>query len=348
MDKMTPKALGFRFPAEWEKHESTWLTYPKQNESWPDNFEKVILEYNLFVKAIASREIVHLNVDDKSAQMKVSEVLDKTGCNMENIFFHLFYSDDCWCRDHGAVFLINDKGERAIIDWEFNAWGGKYPFENDNLIASKIASYLNIKVFKPGIVMEGGSAELNGDGTLITSYSCLLNNNRNPGLSKPEIEKYLCDYFCVDQILWLEDGITGDDTDGHIDDVARFSDRDTIIMAIEFDKNKKDYLPLKKNLEIAKKFRLNNGGQPTIVEIPMPDPQYLLNFQLPASYANFYICNAGVIVPVFNCKQDQVAIDILSKAFLLKKIIPLNSKRIIHGLGSWHCLSQQEPMIKRV
>jgi agmatine deiminase len=344
MDAMTPKSLGFRFPAEWEKHESTWLTYPKQNESWPFKFEEVILAYNLFVKAVAYGEIVHINVDDKASQLRVTEELDKTGCNMKNLFFHLFPSDDCWCRDYGAIFLINDKGERVIVDWEFNAWGGKYPFEKDNLIASKIASYLGVKVFKPGIVMEGGSAEVNGAGTLITSKSCLLNNNRNSGLSKSEIEKYLCNYFCVDQILWLEEGIAGDDTDGHIDDIARFSDRNTIIMAIEPDKKKKDYISLKKNLEIARKFRFINGRQPNIIEIPMPPPHYLQDIPLPASYANFYICNAGVMVPVFNCKQDQYAIDVLSQAFPLKKIIPLNSERIVHGLGSWHCLSQQEPI----
>jgi len=346
MEILTPKKLGFRFPAEWERHESTWLTYPKQNDSWPDHFDEVIKEYNPFVKVVSSREIVHINVDDEAAQMKISEDLDKTGCNMKNIIFHPFPSDDCWCRDHGAIFLINDNDEKAAVDWEFNAWGGKYPFENDNQIASKIAAYLNVKVFKPGIVMEGGSIELNGAGTLITSNSCLLSNNRNPGLSKLEIEKYLCEYYCVDQILWLEDGIAGDDTDGHIDDIARFSNRDTIIMAIEQDKNRENYLPLIKNLEIAKKFRLMNGQQPDIIELPMPDPQYLHDIQLPASYANFYICNVGVIVPVFHCKQDQVAVDIISKVFPTKQIIPLNSKRIVHGLGSWHCLSQQEPMGK--
>jgi agmatine deiminase len=345
MEKMTPKALGFRFPAEWERHKSTWLTYPKQNESWPYNIKEVAKDYNLFVKAVASGEIVHINTDDTISQLRIVEELDKTGCNMGNIIFHIIPSDDCWCRDHGAIFLINDNGEKAIVDWEFNAWGGKYPFKNDNLIASKIASYCGLKVFKPGIAMEGGSVEVNGTGALITSSSCLLNNNRNPGLSRAEIEIYLHNFYCVDQILWLEEGITGDDTDGHIDDIARFTNIDTIILAIEPDKKKKDYSPLKKNLEIAHKFRLGNGMQPNIIELPMPENQYLEGIQLPASYANYYICNAGVIVPVFNCKQDKYAIDILSQAFPLRKIIPLNSERIIHGLGSWHCLSQQEPKI---
>jgi agmatine deiminase len=345
MDQRTPKALGFRFPAEWEKHESTWLTYPKQNESWPDNFKEVRIAYNLFVKAVLSGEIVHLNIDDKNSQLEIAEELDKIGCRMENIVFHLFPSDDCWCRDHGGIFLINDHKKKAIVDWEFNAWGSKYPYENDNKIASKIAAYLDLQVFKPGIVMEGGSAEINGAGSLITSKSCLLNSNRNSSLSKSEIENYLCEFFCVDQILWLEDGIAGDDTDGHIDDIARFSDKETIIMVVELDKRKKDYNPLKKNIELASKFRLSSGRQPNIIELPMPDPQFLQDIQLPASYANFYICNTGVIVPVFNCKQDKIALDIISKAFPLKKIIPLNSSRIIHGLGSWHCLSQQEPFI---
>jgi agmatine deiminase len=343
MDILTPKELGFRFPAEWEKHESTWLTYPKQNDSWPNNFKEVINEYNLFIKAVSEGEMVHLNVDDNISKLRISEELDKTGCNLDKIIFHLFPSDDCWCRDHGAIFLVNNNGEKAIVDWEFNAWGGKYPFKNDNQIALNIASYLGYRTFRPGIVMEGGSAELNGAGTLITSTSCLLNNNRNTGLLKHEIEKYLFDFFCVDQVLWIEDGIAGDDTDGHIDDIARFANKNTILMAVETDKKKKDYAPLKKNVEIVKKFRLLNGKQPDIIELPMPKNQYLEGIQLPASYANFYICNAGVILPIFNCKQDQVAIDILSQAFSSKKIVPLNSERIIHGLGSWHCLSQQEP-----
>lgn len=343
MNINTPKSLGYSFPAEWEKHEATWLTYPKQNDSWPERIEEVETVFNQFIKIISTAEKVHLNVEDLKHEQYIVSTLNHIGCQMDQIIFHHFKSDDCWCRDHGPAFLLNEKGEKIIVEWEFNAWGGKYEFENDNRIAAQIASYLNIKRFKPGIVMEGGSIEVNGIGDLLTSTACLLNNNRNPELTREKLEEYLCNYYGVKQILWLGNGIAGDDTDGHIDDIARFASENTLILAVEHDKRSINYRPLQENLKIASEFKLTNGKNPEIIELPMPEPQLFEGLPLPASYANFYMCNAGIIVPVFNCNQDQQAIDILKKIFPHRNIFPLDSQRVIQGLGSWHCLSQQEP-----
>jgi len=345
MRTLTPKSLGFSFPAEWTKHEATWLTYPKQNDSWPERIEEVETVYNQFIRILSTAEKVHLNVEDISYEQRIAVELDRIGCPMDQIIFHHFKSDDCWCRDHGPAFLLDKNGEKAIVKWEFNAWGGKYAFENDNKITLQIADFLKIKPFKPGIVMEGGSIEVNGMGDLLTSTACLLNNNRNPELTKNKLEGFLCNYYGVEQILWLGDGIAGDDTDGHIDDIARFANNNTLLMAVEQDKRSINYAPLQENLKIAVKFKLTNGTNPEVIELPMPGPQYIDNAPLPASYANFYICNAGIVLPVFNCKQDTQAIEILEKVFPDRKVFPLDSRRVIHGLGSWHCLSQQEPAV---
>jgi agmatine deiminase len=344
MNTVTPKSLGFIFPPEWTMHEATWLTYPKQNDSWPERIEDIETIYNQFIKVLSTAEKVHLNVENINYERRISSDLNRIGCQMDQIIFHHFKSDDCWCRDHGPSFLLNKKGEKAIVKWEFNAWGGKYAYKNDNSIASQIASYLNLKPFKPGIIMEGGSIEVNGIGDLLTSTACLLHNNRNPGLTHEKLEEYLYNYYGVEQILWLGDGIAGDDTDGHIDDIARFISDSELVIAVEKDSRSINYRPLKENLKIAEKFRLTNGKNPEIIELPMPEPQNLNGLPLPASYANFYICNAGIVMPVFNCKQDQLAVNIMEKVFQDRKIYPLNSQRVIHGLGSWHCMSQQEPM----
>lgn len=339
----TPKSLGYRFPAEWEKHCATWLSYPKINGSWPHAIRKVEKAYNSFVKIISQGETVHLIVDNKKKETEVSESLIKIGTDLSKVIFHHFITDDCWTRDHGPTFLIKPDGEKAIVDWEFNAWGNKYPSKKDNEIPSLIAAHKKIRKFSPNIVMEGGSIETNGNGTLLTTASCLFNKNRNPKLSSVQIEEYLQDYYCVDKILWLEEGVAGDDTDGHIDDIARFTDPTTLIMVIEENKKSRNYAPLQHNLKLAGQFRMSNGASPKIVELPMPEYCDVNGELLPASYANFYICNTGVIVPVFNCKNDRKAVDVLSKFFPEKEIIPLDSSAVIHGLGSWHCLSQQEP-----
>jgi agmatine deiminase len=265
---------------------------------------------------------------------------------MENIRIHIHPTNDAWCRDHGPAFVINPSAAKpkAIVSWKYNGWGGKYPAELDDQIPLKIAEKLGLPVFYPGIVMEGGSVDFNGKGTILTTTSCLLNINRNPDLDKGRIEQYLISFYGADQVLWLGEGIEGDDTDGHIDDLTRFINEDTVITVVESNKSDANYKPLMENLRALKKFRLTSGKQLNIVEIPMPEPMYYQDQRLPVSYANFYIANAGVMVPVYRCKQDNKAIYLLEECIKDRPVTGLDSVEIIWGLGSWHCLSQQEPV----
>lgn len=344
MEHKTPRSLGYRFPAEWEKHASTWLSYPHNEASWPDKMEPIFPFYNQFIKEISKGEIVNINVIDNTMLETVKYQLSENGTIMSNIRFHLHPTNDAWCRDHGPAFLLNAKAEKAIVNWGYNAWGGKYPCELDNQIPSLIAKYLNLPVFNPGIIMEGGSVDFNGKGTVLTTTACLLHENRNPSLNQSQIEQYLIDYYGVEQVLWLGDGIEGDDTNGHVDDITRFVNEDTVVTVVEPNKNDANHLPLLENLNALKKMRLLNGKQLNVVELPMPNEVVWEEQRLPASYANFYVCNSGVIVPTFQCDKDQIALDILGKCFTDRPIIGIDSTDIIWGLGSFHCLSQQEPM----
>ncbi len=345
---MTPKEQGFFMPAEWARHEATWLTYPKNPDSWPGKIETIYPSYHLFVKTLAEGERVHINVDDEAMLKHVKEELEKIDCNMQNISLHIIPSNDAWCRDHGPAFLLNhnDSKSRAIVNWNHNAWGGKYPYELDTEVPVHIHNLMpDLPLFSPGIVMEGGSIDVNGCGDLLTTTSCLLNPNRNPHLNQDQIEGYLRDYYGVENIIWLGEGIVGDDTDGHVDDLTRFVSPDTILTVVEEDTWDENYEPLQKNLRMLKRCRLANGKQPTIVEMPMPDVVFYDNQRLPASYANFYIANDKVIFPTYRCLADNEAAYILEACFPDREIIGIDSTDIIWGLGSFHCLSQQMPAI---
>jgi agmatine deiminase len=345
-DLQTPAELGYRFPAEWEQHAGTWLSYPHNEASWPGKIHTIFPFYHEFIRNVAKGERVNINVISEEMHANVEGALNAFGVNMDNITLHLLPTNDAWCRDHGPAFVINPESPqpKAIVNWKYNGWGGKYPAELDTTIPSRIGEKLGLPVFHPGIVMEGGSVDFNGNGTLITTTSCLLHPNRNPGLSQKTIEKYLMDYYGVEQVLWLGEGIEGDDTDGHVDDLTRFVSRDTVITMVEHNRSDNNYKPLKENIKLLNSFRLINGKQLNVVELPMPEPLYYQDQRLPVSYANFYIANAGVMVPVFNCRQDQAALDILSSCFTDRPVIGIDSVEIIWGLGSWHCLSQQEPL----
>lgn len=342
-----PNFLNYSFPAEWEKHEATWLTWPYLDDSFPGKLEAVYPSYLEFIRQISLGEKVRINVPDEHQKVVLTQMLELVDidCNQVEMFIHP--SNDVWCRDHGPAFVVNAlaKEKKAIVSWEFNAWGGKYPADLDNQIPDKIARHFGLPIFHPGIVMEGGSVEFNGKGTILTTEACLLNKNRNSHLTKVQIEKYLYDYYGVQQILWLNDGIAGDDTDGHIDDITRFVNDDTVITAVETNECDENYQPLQENLENLKKMRLWNEKQLNIIELPMPNPQYWEGRRLPASYANFYISNASVIVPTFRCVQDDIALDIISAAFPGRDVIGIDSVDIVWGLGSFHCLSQQEPAV---
>ncbi|MCF0054168.1 agmatine/peptidylarginine deiminase [Dyadobacter sp. CY356] len=344
----TPKASGFTFPAEWHQHRATWLTFPHNDASWQgDRLSKMYPQYLAFIKAISQGENVGIIANDENLKQFIIAELDKIQVDLSKIEFIIKPTNDAWCRDHGPAFLINpETKEKMIVDWGHNAWGGKYPpYDDDNRTPLAIAEYLNLPAVTPGIIMEGGSVEFNGAGSLLTSKSCLLNQNRNSHLNQGQIEKLLSDYYGIDQVLWVEAGIAGDDTDGHIDDTTRFIREDTVIAAVENDPNDENYEILQTNLKMMKEMRLLNGKQLNIIEIPMPKAVIIDNFRTPGSYVNFLMCNAGVIVPVFNNPNDQIAIDILEKAMPDRKIIPLDASEIIWGQGSFHCLSQQEPAV---
>lgn len=350
----TPRELGFYFPAEFAQQEAMWLSWPHKEASWPGKIASIYPSYSEFILQVAAFQRVCINVANKQMEDFAWETIKKSPyaltckdleARISRISFYHFPTNDAWCRDHGPAFLVHkETKDRAIIDWGYNAWGGKYPpYDLDDVIPTRIGELLNLPVFNPNIVMEGGSVEFNGKGTLLTTRHCLLNENRNPHLNQAQIEKYLTDYYNVDHILWLEEGIIGDDTDGHIDDITRFVNSDTVVTVIEENKSEENFNILQSNLKDLKKMRLEDGKQLNIVELPMPSPVIYEGEQLPASYANFYIGNEIVVVPTFRDKNDDKALQILSNCFPERKVVGIDSVDIIWGLGSFHCLSQQEP-----
>ncbi len=347
-DFLTPQQSGYYFPAEFAPHTATWLSWPHKEASWPGKINSIFPSYSLFVKYLSQSEKVCINVNDEAMKTFAVQHLQQAGAEMENVEFFFHPTNDAWCRDHGPAFLINPNAEqkKIIIDWNYNAWGGKYPpFDLDDVIPTLIAKHYNIPVYYPGIIMEGGSVDFNGAGTVITSKCCLLNKNRNPNLTQQQIENYLCNYYGMQQVLWVDEGIDGDDTDGHIDDTVRFVNEDTVITVVEENKNDVNYDLLQTNLKQLKQMRLLNGKQLNIIELTMPDAVIYNDQSLPASYANFYICNKYVIVPTFRSPKDKRALQVIADCFPGRETIGIDSTDIIWGLGSFHCLSQQEPEV---
>ena len=343
----TPAQAGYRFPAEWEKHEATWLSWPHKEASWPGKIETIYGPYCEFIKAVAEGEKVRININDEETREFAIGQLSRVGADLSQIEFYLIPTNDAWCRDHGPAFLLDaEKKQKAIVDWGYNAWGGKYPpFDLDDVVPTKIGEQFGLPVYHPGIVMEGGSVEFNGAGTILTTTACLLNKNRNPHLSKEQIEEYLLAYYGAEQVLWLGDGIVGDDTDGHIDDITRFVNEDTVLTVVESNPLDENYILLQENLQALKEMKLKNGKSLNIIRLPMPSPVIHEDTRLPASYANFYIANTVVAVPTFRDVNDQLALEIIQQAFPDRKVIGIDSTDIIWGLGSFHCLSQQEPAL---
>lgn len=344
----SPKSLGYRFPAEWEKQNSIWLSWPHNLETWPGKFEPIPKKFAEIVSIISKFEHVNINYFGEPMLLEIETLLKEKNVSSLSYTLHEVATNDTWCRDHGPAFVVNKNSEDplAIVNWGYNALGGKYPpFNLDDDVPRKIAEKLKLPIFTPGIIMEGGSIDVNGEGCLLTTKDCLLNKNRNPHLSKNEIENYLCQFYGVEKILWLEKGIVGDDTDGHIDDIARFVNPNTIVTVIEKNSEDENYEILKTNLELLKSMTDVNGGSFKIVELPMPRVIEYNNQRLPASYANFLILNGAVIVPIFNCKNDEIALNILQEQFPTRKIIGIDCVDLVWGLGTLHCISQQEPAV---
>ena len=348
LDRPTPREQGYYFPAEFAPHVATWLSWPHKEASWPGKIHSIFPSYAQFIKELVKGEDVKINVANTAMQQFATQTLEKAGVDLSRVKFFLHPTNDAWCRDHGPAFLINPSAAqpKAIVDWGYNAWGDKYPpYDLDDVIPTLIARHYNYPVYYPGIVMEGGSVEFNGAGTVLTSTACLLNPNRNPHLTQAQIEEYLRAYYGVEQVLWVDEGIVGDDTDGHIDDTVRFVNEDTVLTVVETNRSDENYSLLQQNLKQLKSMRLSNGKQLNIVEIPMPEPLSYEGQRLPCSYANFYIANQSVIVPVFNSKNDDKALQLIEECFPGRQVIGIDSTDIIWGLGSFHCLSQQEPAV---
>ncbi len=343
----TPRSLGLHFPAEFAPQRAMWLSWPHKEASWPGKIDTIFPVYSQFIKIVAEGQRVCINVADAAMKTFAEKHLNAVAANMAQIDFFMHPTNDAWCRDHGPAFVVNyEKKQKAIVDWGYNAWGDKYPpYDLDDVIPTLIGEKLGLQVFHPGIVMEGGSVEFNGKGTLMTTKACLLNPNRNPHLNQGQIEQYLHDYYGAEHFLWLGDGIDGDDTDGHIDDLTRFVNHDTVVTVVEHNKDDVNYEPLQENLHLLNTLRLQDGKQLNVVELPMPAPVIFEDQPLPASYANFYIANKHVIVPTFQDKNDDKALDILQSVFPTRQVVGLDSTDLIWGLGSFHCLSQQEPEV---
>ncbi len=348
MSKQTPAALGYRMPGEWHRHSATWLTWPKDPETWPDRVSQVEEIFVQMMAALAANERVNLLVDDGETEQNVRQRCTFPGA--ENIRFYRIPTVDSWIRDYGPNFLLNDRGELAYNDWLFNAWGNKYEeLKRDNSIPARLESLLNIPRFEPGIVMEGGSIEINGAGCLLTTEQCLLNPNRNPRLDRAEIEQYLKDYVAVQKVVWLGDGIVGDDTDGHIDDIARFVSPTTIVCVVEDDPADANYRLLQDNLDRLRYMTDAQGQAFEILTLPMPGTISGKSSitrdleRLPASYANFYIANGVVLAPVFGHANDARALETIRRVFPNRRVVGINCEPLVWGMGTIHCVTQQQP-----
>ncbi len=342
----TPASLGYRFPAEWEPHTGTWFSWPRpEGISFPDKYHTVPENLARIFREIAQREQVHVNVPNGNYERIVKSELKQHGCPLRNIFFHHIKTNESWCRDHGPAFVVNKKGKAAIVDWGFNAWGGKYPpYDDDDAVPTRIAEELKLPVFYPKIIMEGGSVEFNGAGTVLTTTDCLLNKNRNPNLSKQQIEQYLKDYYGQSRVCWLTGGIDGDDTDGHIDDLARFISPTQIVFATEPDPKDANYRTLRSVRKQLDQLRDQAGRPFEIIEIPMPGVVEHDGQRLPATYVNFYFVNGALLVPTFrNKRNDRRALEILQSHLTSHRVIGIDCVELIWGLGAIHCLSQQQP-----
>ncbi len=343
MAAKTPRELGYGMPAEWHPHAATWLSWPRPDGiSFPDRYEEVMPTLGEMVRTLAPRERVDINVRNE----EVEAIACRTIGNVPNVFYHRIPSYEPWCRDHGPVFVRRDH-ELAVVDWGYNAWGDKYPpYDDDDAVPQRIAELLQLPLFSPGIVMEGGSLDVNGEGTLLTTKPCLLNPNRNPRLNQQQIEQFLRDYLGVTHILWLGNGIAGDDTDGHIDDLTRFVNATTVVTVIEQDPHDDNYWPLQENLKQLRAMRDQDGHPLRIVELPMPGVIEYNGQRLPASYANFYIANDVVLLPTYRNKSaDATATETLQRLFADRRVVGIDSTNLIWGLGSFHCLTQQQPAV---
>jgi agmatine deiminase len=328
-------------PAEWEPHAATWLAWPHELSDWPGKFEPVPWVYAAIVQHLARVERVNILVPDTRVLASATAVLQKTGVNLDHVEFFEIPTDRCWTRDFCPTFVKRD-GEVAIVDWFFNGWAKYENWTRDNAVSAELALRLGMPRFEPGVVLEGGSIDVNGAGVLLTTEECLLSpvQARNPSLSRADIERALGDYLGIIRVIWLHRGIAGDDTHGHIDDLARFVNENTIVTVVEDDPADVNYVPLRENLNL---LRAIEGIR--IATLPMPSPIHFDGQRLPASYANFYVANGLVLVPTFNDVNDRVALNLLAALFPDREVIGIHCLDLVLGLGALHCMTQQQPAL---
>jgi len=353
----TPRELGFRHPAEWEPHEATWLGWPHNRSDWPGKFTPIPWVYGEIVRRIAPGETVRVLVNDRTHEASAKRVLKRAGADSARVEFFRFPTDRGWVRDTGPVFVKRDapaggRGETAVAGFRFNAWAKYDNWKRDARIPALAAARLQKRIFIPEsggrhVVLEGGSIDLNGRGTLLTTEECLLDpvtQVRNPGMSRADLEKVLLDYLGAANVLWLGKGIAGDDTHGHVDDLSRFVNPTTAVLCEEKDPSDANYAVLNENRERMQGMRLEDGSKLQVVQIPMPAPVVFDGQRLPASYANFYVCNAAVLVPTFNDPNDRIALGILSELVTDRPVIGIHAVDLVWGLGTLHCLTHEQPL----
>ena len=355
----TPSSLGFRMPAEWEPHEGTWIAWPHNREDWPGKFAPVPWVYTEIVRLLSRVETVNILIKGQKRQHRAADQLEKAGVNLHNVHFVKAATDRVWIRDSGPTFVVNRGSETpedrvALIDWRFNGWAKYENHKRDNRIPRIVANDLGLKRWVPKVeidgrpkrvVLEGGAIDVNGLGTLLTTEECLLSEvqERNPGLDRAGYEKIFADYLGVSHVVWLGQGIDGDDTHGHVDDLARFVNPTTVVTVVESRVSDPNYERLQDNLRRLREARDQAGAPLEVVTLPMPAPVVFEGQRLPASYANFTIANGLVIVPTFNDPNDRHALNTLASAFPGREVVGIHSVDLVLGLGTLHCLSQQQP-----
>ncbi len=357
IEEGTPRQQGYKMPAEWERHAATWLAWPHNSEDWPGKFQPIPWVYADIVRHLSRVEDVHILLQDAAAGKRVRNILKRAGALIERVHLHQWQTNRVWTRDSGPIFVTStvtdtDTSPLAVTNWKFNAWAKYSNWQLDDALPEQVAGLLEIPEWTPHIghhrvVLEGGSIDVNGAGTMLTTEECLLSEvqQRNPGITREQIEQAFHDYLGIENVIWLNRGIAGDDTHGHVDDIARFIDANTIVTAAEPNTDDENHQPLQENLDRLRSARDNSGHAFRIVELPLPAPVVFEGQRLPASYANFYIANQIVLVPTFNDPNDRVALNTLADVFPTRKIIGIHSLDLVWGLGTLHCMTQQQPAV---
>jgi agmatine deiminase len=346
----SPSLQDYRMPAEWSPHAATWIAWPHNAEDWPGKFQPIPWVYSEIVRHLSHVEDVHILVNDLATERRANGMLKRAGANLARLHFHQWQTDRVWLRDSGPIFVKNLAGDCAVTNWKFNAWAKYDNWRRDDLIPQHVAKHYEMPELRPEahgkrLVLEGGSIDTNGAGVLITTEECLLSEvqQRNPGVSRQQLEGAFAEYLGIEKTIWLHRGCAGDDTHGHVDDVTRFVGENTIVTAIEPNTADENHLPLAENLDRLRNAT-NLAGEPfEILALPMPAPVTFEGQRLPASYANFYIANEVVLVPTFNDPNDRRALNTLSECFPTREIVGIHCMDLIWGLGALHCMTQQEP-----